>query len=85
MRPCVGPSKDVGRFITLSNENYDESLHSEKKNKIGNILVIIGGGKWRKGSSQDVLTFKRPIRLDDPIIYDIFSLMLVSNQVTNPS
>lgn len=86
MRPCVRPSKDVGRFTTLSDENYEESWHSGKKNKRGNILVILG---WWKKEKRDLskyfLTLKRPIRLDDPVIYDIFSLMLVRNQVTNLS
>lgn len=87
VRPCVGPSKNVRRFITLSDENYAEFLYSEEKNKRrGNILVILGWWKKEKrGLFKDVLTFKRSMRLDDPVIQDIFLFMVVSNQVTNLS
>lgn len=58
----------------------------KKKKRRGNILVILGWWKKeKKGLSKDVLTFKRHIRLDEPVIYDIFSVMLVSNQVTHLS
>lgn len=63
-----------------------KTLLIRKKNKRDSVLVNLGW--WNKGKrklSKVLLTFKRPMRLDGPVTYNIFMIMLGSGHVTDPS